>query len=182
MNERLHRKRLLNEQIASQIHLASLSHDSNINEKGLVVNESRIPEIVEPEHAQDDLAANLHGLHKCEFGEFSLTKNDPKYQTLPYNTKFTLKEKQLEDFSSSSTEDESNSLRSDASGVSKDVKLSTNMCNFSPRPFNGTSGAKSGISKAFPPNVNETNSTVKQVNNLLFFIFHFKNVKKSYLV
>lgn len=151
LNERLHRKRLLNDQFASQIHLASLSSNSNcpnFNNKILAKSESKVAEILEPEHSQDDLATNLHGHHKCDFGEFSLTKNDPKYQTLPYNTKFTLKEKHLEDFSSSSTEDESSS-KSDISHEKKDVKPSANMYNFSPCPFNNVSNYNSKIKKVF---------------------------------
>lgn len=140
LNERLNRKRLLNEHFASQVHLASLSPESdcsNFISKCLPKNEPRAPEVT------DDLAANLHGHHKRDFGEFSLTKNDPKYQTLPYNTKFTLKEKQqLEDISSSSTEDDSISSKSDSSMDKNDAKLSMNLNNFSPTPFSNNSGLK----------------------------------------
>lgn len=172
MNKRLHRKRLLNEQFASQIHLASLSRSSNCSSlnNGILIkkNESRSQEVLETEHAQDDLAANLHGHHMCEFGEFSLTKNDPKYQTLPYNTKFTLKEKQLEDSLSSSTEDESWSSPSDnASTDKRNLKPFSNMYNFSPRPFSNTSNSTCGVQKVMMQTFHNDISQLSQVSGVI---------------
>ncbi|XP_054710010.1 apoptosis-stimulating of p53 protein 2-like isoform X2 [Uloborus diversus] len=149
LTQRLHRKCLLNEQLASQIHNSTLARTSvnSINNNvyhaaQIVTVEPMIRETSDPEHTRDDMAAKLHGSHKGDLGEFCLTKNDPKYQTLPYNTKFTLKGKQCEDSLSSSTEDESWSAHPDYSTSNKSnppmsiVKPSPNMCNFSPRPFN----------------------------------------------
>ncbi|GIX81447.1 apoptosis-stimulating of p53 protein 1 [Caerostris extrusa] len=99
LTQRLHRKRLLNEQLASQIHSVALSRNyngSNFNNgfyhaTNVVAVEPLPRETLESEHTRDDMSAKLHGSHKGDLGEFGLNKNDPKYQTLPYNTKFTLK-------------------------------------------------------------------------------------------
>ncbi|GFY41559.1 apoptosis-stimulating of p53 protein 1 [Trichonephila inaurata madagascariensis] len=160
LTQRLHRKRLLNEQLAAQIHSAALSRNfsGSIVNNGFyhaatVVAVEPLPrESLESDHTRDDMSAKLHGSHKGDLGEFGLNKNDPKYQTLPYNTKFTLKGK-CEDSQSSSTEDDSwpNSLDSSSSNrkipSSSVVKQTSNMCNLMPRPFNSTYNANNSGSK-----------------------------------
>ncbi|KAF8763355.1 apoptosis-stimulating of p53 protein 1-like isoform X2 [Argiope bruennichi] len=163
LTQRLHRKRLLNEQLASQIHNAALSR----NYSGSVVNngfyhatnvvavEPLPRESLETEHARDDMSAKLHGSHKGDLGEFGLNKNDPKYQTLPYNTKFTSLKGKCDDSLSSSTEDDSwpNSLDSSSSTKKNPTPLSivkptSNMCNLTPRPFNNAYNTNNSVAKA----------------------------------
>ncbi|CAL1300948.1 unnamed protein product [Larinioides sclopetarius] len=163
LTQRLHRKRLLNEQLATQIHNAALSR----NYSGSVVNngfyhatnvvavEPLPRESLELEHTRDDMAAKLHGSHKGDLGEFGLNKNDPKYQTLPYNTKFTSLKGKCDDSLSSSTEDDSwpNSLDSSSSTKKNPTPLSvvkptSNMCNLTPRPFNNAYTSNNSAAKA----------------------------------
>ncbi|GIY84907.1 apoptosis-stimulating of p53 protein 1 [Caerostris darwini] len=126
LTQRLHRKRLLNEQLASQIHSVALSRNyngSNFNNgfyhaTNVVAVEPLPRETLESEHTRDDMSAKLHGSHKGDLGEFGLNKNDPKYQTLPYNTKFTLKV----------------------------VKPTSNMCNLTPRPFSNAYNSSNSAS------------------------------------
>ncbi|GFU20476.1 apoptosis-stimulating of p53 protein 1 [Nephila pilipes] len=160
LTQRLHRKRLLNEQLAAQIHSAALSRNfsGSIVNNGFyhaatVVAVEPLPrESLESDHTRDDMSAKLHGSHKGDLGEFGLNKNDPKYQTLPYNTKFTLKGK-CEDSQSSSTEDDSwpNSLDSSSSNRKNPTPLSivkptSNISNLMPRPFNSTYNANNSAS------------------------------------
>lgn len=111
LQQRLHRKRTLNQQLASQIHAATLAKQAQIHPNNNMANHpvsqgkpaTRIMRpmatniaAVEPlkripqETCQDDLHATLK-VGDEDLSEFMLNKNDPKYQTLPYNTKFLSK-------------------------------------------------------------------------------------------
>ncbi|XP_076313718.1 apoptosis-stimulating of p53 protein 1-like isoform X3 [Tachypleus tridentatus] len=103
LQQRLHRKRMLNQQMSNKIHAANVAkqayirtgstkvHPRTSNTK-IVAVEPLKQASVEPERVQDDLDAPLGGVKGIqELSEFANNKNDPKYQTLPYNTKFTVK-------------------------------------------------------------------------------------------
>lgn len=149
LTQRLHRKRLLNQQLASQIHNVSLSkHYPPTSNRVNIYPVSNVA-AVEPiqresqdsEQSQDDLAAKLRLSHQGDLSEFCQTKNDPKYQTLPYNTKFSLKGRQYQDDFAPHTEDEALPPFSSASTPSllqttlAPVKSVHSVYNFAPRPF-----------------------------------------------
>ncbi|XP_042895247.1 apoptosis-stimulating of p53 protein 1 isoform X3 [Parasteatoda tepidariorum] len=79
LQQRLQRKRLLNQQLSSQLHAASRTRPR--------------PNIaaVEPlKRAAQDVELIKDDLKVPSDTEFTPNKKDPKYQTLPYNTKFPL--------------------------------------------------------------------------------------------
>lgn len=125
LQQRLHRKRLLNQQLANQINAATSAKQAQMrasNQKNRVRPISSNIAAVEPfqhtpnenvstvggsatcisgnggggggnsqqERAMDDLHTKLNSNSAIaeELPEFHPNKNDPKYQTLPYNTKF----------------------------------------------------------------------------------------------
>ncbi|XP_022249236.1 apoptosis-stimulating of p53 protein 1-like [Limulus polyphemus] len=103
LQQRLHRKRMLNQQMSNKIHAATVAKQAYVrtgstkihprppNTK-IVAVEPLKQASVEPDRVQDDLDAPLGGVKGIqELSEFASNKNDPKYQTLPYNTKFTVK-------------------------------------------------------------------------------------------
>ncbi|XP_015921140.2 apoptosis-stimulating of p53 protein 2 isoform X1 [Parasteatoda tepidariorum] len=169
LTQRLHRKRLLNEQLASQIHSASLSRNlsgsavsNGLYHASTIVAVEPIPRDADPEHTRDDMSAKLSGTHQNDLGGFYLTKKDPKYQTLPYNTKFTLKGKCEE--SQSSNEDDSSPNSLDYSPNSKktpplSVVKPSSLCNPMPQ-----------INNCKPP---DTYSSSDEVSN--------RNIKNSNL-
>lgn len=182
LTQRLHRKRLLNEQLAAQIHSAALSQQqqrSNANNNNglyhaatIVAVEPLPREILEPEQTRDDISAKLRGSSFGDLGEFGLTKNDPKYQTLPYNTKFTLKGKSEDSSLSSSTEDDSwpNSLDSASSNKKVPplsvVKPSPNVSNATPRPFGNANNPSTNHHQV------ASQPTIKKEDTSLVSIFH----------
>lgn len=107
LQQRLQRKRSLNQQLANQINAATSAKQTQLrnnckNASGLLRPQNIAA--VEPynhtptkDHAHDDLHADLHHLVP--------NKKDPKYQTLPYNTKF-LVQKQKNDEPSENSNDE----------------------------------------------------------------------------
>ncbi|KFM66423.1 Apoptosis-stimulating of p53 protein 1, partial [Stegodyphus mimosarum] len=77
LQQRLQRKRLLNQQLSSQLHAANRSRPrTNIATVEPLKRTAQDVEIV-----RDDLKVPSDS-------EFTPNKKDPKYQTLPYNTKF----------------------------------------------------------------------------------------------
>lgn len=78
LQQRLQRKRLLNQQLSSQLHVANRSRPRN----NIATVEPLKRAAQEVELIRDDLKVPSDS-------EFTPNKKDPKYQTLPYNTKFT---------------------------------------------------------------------------------------------
>ena len=78
LQQRLHRKRVHNQQLASQLHAASAAKRQ--------VRQTTTKNLPAPAalRTKDDMGG--------EPADFGLNKSDPKYQTLPYNTKFHMKE------------------------------------------------------------------------------------------
>ncbi|KAG8180504.1 hypothetical protein JTE90_007459 [Oedothorax gibbosus] len=166
LTQRLHRKRQLNEQLAAQIHHTRNSNNNGQYHAATIVAVEPLPrEPPEPEHTRDDISAKLRG-SQGDLGEFSTTKNDPKYQTLPYNTKFTLKGKNEESLSSSNEDDSwPNSLDSDLANRKLPplsvVKPSQNV-NLAPRPLNSKVASK----VASQPAVKKENSSLDLDNHI----------------
>ncbi|CAL1270247.1 unnamed protein product [Larinioides sclopetarius] len=79
LQQRLQRKRLLNQQLSSQLHLATRSRPRT----NIAAVEPLKRAAQEVELIRDDLKVPSDT-------EFTPNKKDPKYQTLPYNTKFPL--------------------------------------------------------------------------------------------
>ncbi|GFV19108.1 apoptosis-stimulating of p53 protein 1 [Trichonephila clavipes] len=77
LQQRLQRKRLLNQQLSSQLHLATRSRPRT----NIAAVEPLKRAAQEVELIRDDLKVPSDT-------EFTPNKKDPKYQTLPYNTKF----------------------------------------------------------------------------------------------
>ncbi|KAK4292194.1 hypothetical protein Pmani_035020 [Petrolisthes manimaculis] len=86
LQQRLHRKRLLNNQLASQITAATQAKQAQLK----AVQQKALREGVHTSSSVDDAHTTDHLKipHGEELGEFGPNKSDPKYQTLPYNTKF----------------------------------------------------------------------------------------------
>lgn len=80
LQQRLQRKRLLNQQLSSQLHLAASSRTRPRTNIAAVEPLKRAAQEVELD------------LKIPSDSEFTPNKKDPKYQTLPYNTKFPLGE------------------------------------------------------------------------------------------
>nr|XP_053630397.1 apoptosis-stimulating of p53 protein 2-like [Cherax quadricarinatus] len=84
LQQRLHRKRLLNHQLASQITAATQAKQAQlkaVQQKALWCQQYLLM-IYTTDHLKIPRGEDL--------GEFGPNKNDPKYQTLPYNTKFSV--------------------------------------------------------------------------------------------
>ncbi|GFY58822.1 apoptosis-stimulating of p53 protein 1 [Trichonephila inaurata madagascariensis] len=79
LQQRLQRKRLLNQQLSSQLHLATRSRPRT----NIAAVEPLKRAAQEVELIRDDLKVPSDT-------EFTPNKKDPKYQTLPYNTKFPM--------------------------------------------------------------------------------------------
>ncbi|XP_042881052.1 apoptosis-stimulating of p53 protein 2-like isoform X2 [Penaeus japonicus] len=88
LQQRLHRKRILNHQLASQITAATQAKQAQLK----AVQQKAMRDGIHSENSADDTHAPDHlKLPPGEdLGEFGPNKNDPKYQTLPYNTKFSV--------------------------------------------------------------------------------------------
>ncbi|XP_069938791.1 apoptosis-stimulating of p53 protein 1 isoform X4 [Cherax quadricarinatus] len=88
LQQRLHRKRLLNHQLASQITAATQAKQAQLK----AVQQKALREGVNSETCADDPhnPDHLKIPRGEDLGEFGPNKNDPKYQTLPYNTKFSV--------------------------------------------------------------------------------------------
>ncbi|XP_022251082.1 apoptosis-stimulating of p53 protein 1-like isoform X2 [Limulus polyphemus] len=133
LQQRLHRKRMLNQQISSQVHAATVAKQTHMRSgatkthprplnTNVVVVEPLKHASAEPDRVQDDLDAPLGGIKGVqELSEFASNKNDPKYQTLPYNTKFT---KYGKDYSSSE-ESEDGSKPTEENGPKKGITVSS---------------------------------------------------------
>lgn len=78
LQQRLQRKRLLNQQLSNQLHVANRNRPRN----NIATVEPLKRTAQEVELIRDDLKVPSDT-------EFTPNKKDPKYQTLPYNTKFT---------------------------------------------------------------------------------------------
>ncbi|KAF0310510.1 Apoptosis-stimulating of p53 protein 1 [Amphibalanus amphitrite] len=78
LQQRLHRKRVHNQQLASQLHAASAA------KRQVRQTSAKTLPAPAPLRTKDDMGS--------EPADFGLNKSDPKYQTLPYNTKFHMKE------------------------------------------------------------------------------------------
>ena len=78
LQQRLHRKRVHNQQLASQLHAASAA------KRQVRQTSAKALPTPTPLRTKDDMGG--------EPADFGLNKSDPKYQTLPYNTKFHMKE------------------------------------------------------------------------------------------
>ncbi|XP_069971150.1 apoptosis-stimulating of p53 protein 2 isoform X5 [Penaeus vannamei] len=88
LQQRLHRKRILNHQLASQITAATQAKQAQLK----AVQQKAMRDGIHSENSADDTHTPDHlKLPPGEdLGEFGPNKNDPKYQTLPYNTKFSV--------------------------------------------------------------------------------------------
>lgn len=78
LQQRLQRKRLLNQQLSSQLHVANRNRPRN-----------NIATVEPLKRAAQDVELIRDDLKVPSDSEFTPNKKDPKYQTLPYNTKFT---------------------------------------------------------------------------------------------
>lgn len=163
LTQRLQRKRLMNQQLSNQIHNVSLARQYASSPTEHIYQTSNVAtvepmqrETLEPDHTQDDMSAKLSGSHQRDLCEFSLKKSDPKYQTLPYNTKFSLKGKHnLEDVQSDDVSCSSeNSLDSNMAlphpppPPPPPLPSQKNMLNFAPRPFTNYTNSNSNTVKA----------------------------------
>ncbi|CAM1293879.1 PPP1R13B (predicted) [Pycnogonum litorale] len=113
LQQRLQRKRLLNQQLANQINAATSAkqaqlRSANSNNKNRMnplcgQNIAAIePYSHKPVSDQDGTRDDLHTQLNCgnkieDMHEFVPNKSDPKYQTLPYNTKFPVQKQKDED-------------------------------------------------------------------------------------
>lgn len=88
LQQRLHRKRILNHQLASQITAATQAKQAQLK----AVQQKAIRDGIHSENSADDINTpdHLKVPQGEDLGEFGPNKNDPKYQTLPYNTKFSV--------------------------------------------------------------------------------------------
>ncbi|CAL4065168.1 unnamed protein product [Meganyctiphanes norvegica] len=87
LQQRLHRKRLLNQQLASQITAATQAKQAQLK----AVQQKSLRDGSNKENSIDDShVEHLKIPSGEELGEFGPNKHDPKYQTLPYNTKFSM--------------------------------------------------------------------------------------------
>ncbi|KAK7068063.1 hypothetical protein SK128_004922 [Halocaridina rubra] len=88
LQQRLHRKRILNHQLASQITAATQAKQAQLK----AVQQKALRDGVHSENSADDINTpdHLKVPPGEDLGEFGPNKNDPKYQTLPYNTKFSV--------------------------------------------------------------------------------------------
>lgn len=77
LQQRLQRKRLLNQQLSSQLHVANRNRPRN-----------NIATVEPLKRAAQDVELIRDDLKVPSDSEFTPNKKDPKYQTLPYNTKF----------------------------------------------------------------------------------------------
>ncbi|XP_063851388.1 apoptosis-stimulating of p53 protein 2-like isoform X3 [Scylla paramamosain] len=91
LQQRLHRKRLLNQQLASQITAATQAKQAQLK----AVQQKALREGIHSSSSVDDAQtpAHLKIPRGEDLAEFSPNKSDPKYQTLPYNTKFSVTQK-----------------------------------------------------------------------------------------
>lgn len=78
LQQRLQRKRLLNQQLGNQLHVANRNRPRN-----------NIATVEPLKRAAQDVELIRDDLKVPSDSEFTPNKKDPKYQTLPYNTKFT---------------------------------------------------------------------------------------------
>lgn len=95
LQQRLHRKRLLNQQLASQITAATQAKQAQLK----AVQQKALREGIHSSSSVDDAQTpdHLKQIPRGEdLGEFGPNKSDPKYQTLPYNTKFSVTSKAKE--------------------------------------------------------------------------------------
>lgn len=91
LKQRLHRKQLHNQQLSKQLQMTVSVPKQGASKqlRPLSCNVAAVEPVrrsQEPERSQDDIHAKLTSID--DFKEFFPNKNDPKYQTLPYNTKF----------------------------------------------------------------------------------------------
>ncbi|XP_064101220.1 apoptosis-stimulating of p53 protein 2-like isoform X2 [Macrobrachium nipponense] len=88
LQQRLHRKRILNHQLASQITAATQAKQAQLK----AVQQKALRDGIHSENSADDINTpdHLKVPPSEDLGEFGPNKNDPKYQTLPYNTKFSV--------------------------------------------------------------------------------------------
>ncbi|XP_069178677.1 apoptosis-stimulating of p53 protein 2 isoform X2 [Procambarus clarkii] len=88
LQQRLQRKRLLNHQLASQITAATQAKQAQLKavQQKALREGGQTETCVDGAHTPDHLKIPRGE----DLGEFGPNKNDPKYQTLPYNTKFSV--------------------------------------------------------------------------------------------
>lgn len=95
LQQRLHRKRVHNQQLANHIQAVTLAKQSNSRIRNLTSNVAAVEPVKrvvqEPDRSHDDIIAKVHSTE----GDFVPNKKDPKYQTLPYNTKFPMRKEQI---------------------------------------------------------------------------------------
>ncbi|XP_023221723.1 apoptosis-stimulating of p53 protein 1-like isoform X1 [Centruroides sculpturatus] len=94
LKQRLHRKQLHNQQLSKQLQMTVTVPKQGVSKqlRPLSCNVAAVEPVrrpQEPERSQDDIHAKLTSID--DFKEFFPNKNDPKYQTLPYNTKFAVR-------------------------------------------------------------------------------------------
>ncbi|XP_023227401.1 apoptosis-stimulating of p53 protein 1-like isoform X1 [Centruroides sculpturatus] len=91
LQQRLHRKRVHNQQLANHIQAVTLAKQSNSRVRNLTSNVAAVEPVKrvvqEPDRSHDDIITKVHSTE----GDFAPNKKDPKYQTLPYNTKFPVR-------------------------------------------------------------------------------------------
>jgi len=108
LQDRLARKRMMNQQLANQINAATSAKQAQLRaiQAGLTnKNKTKPVSTVEPfqrsitappvdnHHSSDDLKTVSLAVKDAETSPSGNKNNDPKYQTLPYNTKFAANDK-----------------------------------------------------------------------------------------
>lgn len=91
LRERLQRKKMLNQQLASQLSDASQKNNKILSQQQQqrpVKNAVSQVAAVEPFNRQQSQPANITDQRDDDVTDFTASKSDPKYQTLPYNTRF----------------------------------------------------------------------------------------------
>ncbi|KAG1678236.1 Apoptosis-stimulating of p53 protein 1 [Nymphon striatum] len=192
LQQRLQRKRSLNQQLSNQINAATAAKQAqlrttNPNNKNSVINlNNQNIAAVEPynhmptkEHdrAHDDLHTQLNSVQKGDdLEEFIPNKNDPKYQTLPYNTKFLMqKQKQdMYDFQNDNNRENTPDAKENVSIMPSVKMLSTSqsISNLTPKPYFGNvhSNSNSNGIHTNPPTVTVpqiiSRTPLSQVNSI----------------
>lgn len=95
LRERLQRKKMLNQQLASQLSDASQKNNKVLSQQQQQQQQQRpmknaVSQVaaVEPFNRQQSQPGNISDQRDDDVTDFTASKSDPKYQTLPYNTRF----------------------------------------------------------------------------------------------
>ena len=89
LRERLQKKKVLNQQLASQLSDASQKNNKVLSQQQLRPAKNAVSQVaaVEPFNRQQS-STQPADQRDDDVTDFTASKSDPKYQTLPYNTRF----------------------------------------------------------------------------------------------